>query len=138
MSRLVRPRSGKMTLLGWVTVTSRSSITSSSGASLAMTARYVERIESIAVTYLSDAGEISAEFHGRDDVDHLTYATNGTHVRFVAPGSATRGQFGLFEWNMQPHTGGPDAHFHKTFSESFFVMKGTVEFYNGDRWTLAR
>ena len=48
------------------------------------------------------------------------------------------GQFGLFEWNMQPHTGGADAHFHWTFSESFFVTSGTVEFYDGGRWQLAR
>jgi mannose-6-phosphate isomerase-like protein (cupin superfamily) len=59
-------------------------------------------------------------------------------VRFVAPGAATRGQFGLFEWNMQPRTGGADAHFHKTFSESFFVTSGTVELYDGNRWVPAR
>jgi hypothetical protein len=67
------------------------------------------------VTYLGDTGAVSAEFHAHDDVDMLTFGTSGTHVRFVAPGSATRGQFGLFEWNMRPHTGGADPHFHKTF-----------------------
>jgi mannose-6-phosphate isomerase-like protein (cupin superfamily) len=89
------------------------------------------------VTYLRDSGEISAEFHPRDNVDSLTFRTSGTHVRFVAPGAATRGQFGLFEWNMRPHTGGADPHFHKTFSESFYVMSGMVEFYDGDRWVRA-
>jgi mannose-6-phosphate isomerase-like protein (cupin superfamily) len=90
------------------------------------------------VTYVSDAGEVSAEFHARDAVETLTFRTSGTHVRFVAPGGATRGQFGLFEWNMQPHTEGADPHFHKTFSESFFVMSGTVEFYDGSNWVPAR
>jgi len=90
------------------------------------------------MTYLRDTGEISAEFHARDDVESLTFKISGTHVRFVAPGTATRGQFGLFEWNMQPHTGGADAHFHKTFSESFFVLTGTVEFFNGQRWVQGR
>jgi mannose-6-phosphate isomerase-like protein (cupin superfamily) len=90
------------------------------------------------VTYLRDTGEVSAEFHGRDEVASLTYATSGTHVRFVAPGAATRGQFGLFEWNMRPRTAGAEAHFHKTFSESFFVTSGTVEFYDGNRWLMAR
>jgi mannose-6-phosphate isomerase-like protein (cupin superfamily) len=90
------------------------------------------------MTYIGDTGEVSAEFRGRDAVESLTYATSGTHVRFVAPGSATRGQYGLFEWNMRPRTGGADAHFHKTFSESFFVMSGTVEFYNGSAWVPAR
>jgi mannose-6-phosphate isomerase-like protein (cupin superfamily) len=90
------------------------------------------------VTYARDVGEVSAEFHARHDVDALTFRTSGTHVRFVAPGAVTRGQFGLFEWNMQPHTGGAEPHFHKTFSESFFVTSGTVEFYDGSRWVPAR
>ncbi|HEU4426650.1 MAG TPA: cupin domain-containing protein [Pilimelia sp.] len=90
------------------------------------------------MTYVHDAGEVSAEFRARDEVDSLTFRTSGTHVRFVAPGSATRGQFGLFEWNMQPHTTGAEAHFHRTFSESFFVTAGTVEFYDGNRWVAAR
>jgi mannose-6-phosphate isomerase-like protein (cupin superfamily) len=90
------------------------------------------------MTYLGDTGDVSAEFHPRDDVETLTYRTSGTHVRFVAPGSATRGQFGLFEWNMKPRTGGADPHFHRTFSESFFVLSGTVEFYDGNDWTSAR
>jgi mannose-6-phosphate isomerase-like protein (cupin superfamily) len=89
------------------------------------------------VTYLHEAGEVSAEFHARDGVESLTFAASGTHVRFVAPGTATRGQYGLFEWNMQPRTAGADAHFHRTFSESFFVTAGTVEFYDGDRWIRA-
>jgi mannose-6-phosphate isomerase-like protein (cupin superfamily) len=90
------------------------------------------------VTYLRDTGEVSAQFHARDEVESLTFQTSGTHVRFVAPGAATMGQYGLFEWNMQPHTGGAEAHFHKTFSESFFVMSGMVEFFDGDRWVPAR
>lgn len=90
------------------------------------------------MTYLGSAGEASAEFHARDEVDTLTYQTSGTFVRFVAPGSATRGQFGLFEWNMRPRTGGATAHFHRTFSESFFVTAGLVELYNGERWVTAR
>jgi mannose-6-phosphate isomerase-like protein (cupin superfamily) len=92
----------------------------------------VEALSSVnPVTYVGDAGEVSAEFHARDDVERLTFRTSGTHVRFVAPGAATKGQFGLFEWNMQPRTGGADSHFHRTFSESFFVTSGTVEFYDG-------
>jgi mannose-6-phosphate isomerase-like protein (cupin superfamily) len=90
------------------------------------------------VTYLLDTPEISAEFHARDDVENLTYTTSGTHVRFVAPGSVTRGQYGLFEWNMRPNTSGADAHFHKTFSESFFVTAGYVELFDGAKWVPAR
>jgi quercetin dioxygenase-like cupin family protein len=58
-------------------------------------------------------------------------------VRFVAPGSDTDGRFGLFRWDMAPHAGGPAPHFHKTFSESFYVLHGTVRLYDGSGWVEA-
>lgn len=72
--------------------------------------------------------------------DHVTPLEVGplARVRFVAPGSDTAGRFGLFRWDMAPHAGGPAAHFHKTFSESFYVLAGTVRLYGGDRWVEAR
>jgi mannose-6-phosphate isomerase-like protein (cupin superfamily) len=30
--------------------------------------------------------------------------------------------------------GGPDAHFHRTISESFFVLSGTVKLFDGRDW----
>ena len=30
--------------------------------------------------------------------------------------------------------GGADPHFHKTFSESFYVLEGTVRLFNGETW----
>jgi mannose-6-phosphate isomerase-like protein (cupin superfamily) len=62
---------------------------------------------------------------------------SGTVARFVAPGAATAGRFGLFEWNMAALSGGPAPHFHKTFSESFFILSGTVRLYDGARWVDA-
>ena len=59
-------------------------------------------------------------------------------VRFVAPGSDTEGRLGLFRWDMAPSAGGPAAHFHKTFSESFYVLAGTVRLYDGEHWVEAR
>jgi mannose-6-phosphate isomerase-like protein (cupin superfamily) len=35
---------------------------------------------------------------------------------------------------MTPQAGGPDPHFHRTFSESFYVLSGTVRFYDGKKW----
>ena len=55
-------------------------------------------------------------------------------MQFVAPGSLTRRQFGLFRRDMTPHAGGAEPHFHRTFSESFYVLRGTVRFYDGERW----
>jgi hypothetical protein len=77
------------------------------------------------MSYSKDVGEVSARYRSAGEVPSVTYPS-GTHVVFTAPGSATSGQYGLFEWNMTGTPGGADPHFHKTFSESFYVMEGTV------------
>lgn len=56
---------------------------------------------------------------------------------FIASGRHTRGQFGLFRRDMTPHSGGPDAHYHRTFSESFYVLSGTVRVFDGQAWGVA-
>jgi quercetin dioxygenase-like cupin family protein len=88
------------------------------------------------MTYTQDVGQVSAMFHPLKDVEHHTTG-RGTVMRFTATGADTRGQFGLFEWHMQPNSGGPDAHFHKTFSESFYMTAGTVRLYDGETWVDA-
>jgi len=87
------------------------------------------------LTFVGETGEISATWRPRIEVAPLVRKTSS--VRFVAPGSVTRGQFGLFEWSMNPRAGGPDPHFHRTFSESFYVTDGTVRLYDGSRWVEA-
>lgn len=84
------------------------------------------------MSYVGDSGEISATYRPIGDVETLRRpkVTNA----FVATGSVTNGQFGLFQYTMQPHAGGPDAHFHKTFSESFYIVEGTVRLFNGEKW----
>jgi quercetin dioxygenase-like cupin family protein len=59
-------------------------------------------------------------------------------ARFVAPGSVTEGRYGLFRYDMEPRAGGPGAHFHRTFSEAFYVLVGTVRLYAGATWTDGR
>jgi len=85
------------------------------------------------VSYSKDVGEVSAHYRAAGEVPSVTYPS-GTHVVFTAPGSATSGQYGLFEWNMTGTRGGADPHFHTTFSESFYVMEGTVRLFNGETW----
>ena len=89
------------------------------------------------MSYPDDQSEVKARLRTGEDVERLTLRS-GTVARLVAPGSVTRGQFGLFEWQMPPRSGGPAAHFHKTFSESFYVMSGVVRLYNGEGWSEAR
>lgn len=35
---------------------------------------------------------------------------------------------------MGPTPSGPSPHFHRTISESFFVLSGTVRIYDGTKW----
>jgi quercetin dioxygenase-like cupin family protein len=83
------------------------------------------------VSYTGSDGESSAIF--RRGVDPLMLGT--TAATFVAPGSVTNGEFGLFRWDIPASTGGAGAHFHRRFSESFYVVSGTVTLYNGEAWS---
>jgi quercetin dioxygenase-like cupin family protein len=59
------------------------------------------------------------------------------NARFVAPGSVVNGEFGLFEIHTPP--GGPGAmpHFHRGFSESFYVLSGRLAVLGGRDWRVA-
>ena len=61
----------------------------------------------------------------------------GSRASYLATGETTRGQFGLYRWDMGAGPGGPATHFHRTISESFFVLDGVVELYDGSAWTSA-
>jgi mannose-6-phosphate isomerase-like protein (cupin superfamily) len=87
-------------------------------------------------TYHGD-GEFSATYRGADHPPDLVYP-NGNTVDYLATGRSTGGQFGLYRWNMGPRRSGPDPHFHRSLSESFFVLSGTVRIYDGTRWIDTR
>lgn len=76
--------------------------------------------------------EASAILRGASDVEELAVGTS--LARFVAPGSLTAGRYGLFRWDMAPRGGGPSAHIHRTFSEAFYVLAGTVRLFDGRDW----
>ena len=84
------------------------------------------------MSFSSDQGELSATLRTAADVETLD--TSGVSMRFVATADLTRGEFGLFLREMAPHAGGPEPHFHRTFSESFYVLEGTVKFFDGEMW----
>jgi mannose-6-phosphate isomerase-like protein (cupin superfamily) len=87
------------------------------------------------MSYHRPDGEISATYRPYSPKGDLDGPTGS--MTFVAPGSMTRRQFGLYRRDMHPHAGGPDAHFHRTFSESFYVLEGTIRFFNGRSWLEA-
>jgi mannose-6-phosphate isomerase-like protein (cupin superfamily) len=83
--------------------------------------------------YLGTEGEINATYRTPEDKPELTYP-NGNTVHYLATGATTNGQFGLYRWEMGPEPSGPSAHFHRSISESFFILAGTVRIYDGTRW----
>jgi mannose-6-phosphate isomerase-like protein (cupin superfamily) len=82
--------------------------------------------------YTGDEGEVSAVFRPAGREPELTTAT--VQAGYLATGASTNGQFGLYRWDMGAKPTGPGAHFHKTISESFFVLSGTVWLLDGEKW----
>jgi mannose-6-phosphate isomerase-like protein (cupin superfamily) len=83
--------------------------------------------------YFGDTGEVSATYRPDDSTPELVYP-NGNRVHYLATGATTNGQFGLYRWEMGPARSGPDPHFHRSISESFYILAGTVRIYNGTEW----
>lgn len=58
----------------------------------------------------------------------------GGAASYLATGATTGGRFGLYRWDMGPDAAGARPHFHRTITESFFVLSGSVRLFDGDRW----
>jgi mannose-6-phosphate isomerase-like protein (cupin superfamily) len=86
--------------------------------------------------YHDDGGEASAVVRRADAEPELTYTRGGT-VSYLATNVTTDQQFGLYRWDFGTRVSGPDPHFHRTISESFFVLSGTVRLYDGRDWVDA-
>jgi mannose-6-phosphate isomerase-like protein (cupin superfamily) len=82
--------------------------------------------------YLGVAGEASAVHRAAALPPDLR--TTATATAYLATGASTGGDFGLYRWDMTGPPTGPGPHFHRTLSESFFVLAGTVLIHDGNRW----
>src|SRR5579859_343948 len=83
--------------------------------------------------YQGASGELSAAYRGVDTGSPLT-VRSGTQVHYLATGAGTDGEFGLYRWDMAGPPAGPTPHFHRTFSESFYILSGTVQLFDGHQW----
>ena len=83
--------------------------------------------------YLGEKGEISAVYRPADKQPDLQIGAI-TSVHYLATGASTNGDFGLYRWEMGVQPSGAAPHFHRTISESFFILSGTVRVFNGERW----
>jgi mannose-6-phosphate isomerase-like protein (cupin superfamily) len=84
--------------------------------------------------YFGTTGEVSARLRRDDHEPEVVADGSGTRTHYLATGSSTAGKFGLYRWEMGPARSGPDPHFHKTISESFYILSGTVRLYDGSKW----
>ncbi|MFC5180413.1 cupin domain-containing protein [Actinomadura harenae] len=84
-------------------------------------------------TYLAEKGEVSAVLRASDAPPELRIGGR-TNVHYLATGATTDGHFGLYRWEMGAQQTGGSPHFHRTFSESFFVLDGKVDLFDGDSW----
>ena len=87
--------------------------------------------------YLGETGLTNAARRPAGQEPDLRYRSGGT-VHYLATGESTNGQFGLYRWEMAAAPSGPDPHFHRTISESFYVLGGTIRLYDGTTWIDGR
>ncbi|WP_418958917.1 cupin domain-containing protein [Streptomyces tritici] len=87
--------------------------------------------------YHGETGEITATYRPAGAPPELV-SGNGTQTRYLATTASTGGEFGLYQVDMTPRAGGPSTHFHRTISETFYVLDGTVRIFDGARWVDAR
>lgn len=86
--------------------------------------------------YHANRGEVTARFRpSSTPADLGASAANPLH--YLATGAQTAGQFGLYRSDFAPHANGPGPHFHKTITESFYVLSGTMSLYDGTQWVDA-
>jgi mannose-6-phosphate isomerase-like protein (cupin superfamily) len=86
--------------------------------------------------YFGDTGEVSARLRRNAAQPELVNSRGGT-VEYLALGGDTNGEFGLYRWNFGTGKGGPDPHFHRTIGESFYILSGVVQLYDGTEWVAA-
>lgn len=93
--------------------------------------------------YLGETGKINALFRPAStpaDFVSPPVATTGANVaqgtayHYLSTTDSTDGEYGLYKVDMGPEFAGPSTHFHRSMSESFFILSGTMRLYDGRRW----
>ena len=86
--------------------------------------------------YLGGGGKASATVRLATEPPELDQRTSRTS--YLATGARTDGDFGLYRWDFKGPPSGPDPHFHRSISESFFVLSGEVQLFDGRQWATGR
>lgn len=83
--------------------------------------------------YHDDDGEVSATYRRADQEPEIGIGS-AVALSYLATGASTQGDFGLYRWEARSRSAGAAPHFHKTMSESFFVISGAVQLFDGEEW----
>ncbi|MET0520928.1 MAG: cupin domain-containing protein [Jiangellaceae bacterium] len=78
----------------------------------------------------------TATYRPDETAPDLVYPS-GTRVHYLSTGASTDGLFGLYRWECGPGVIGPAPHFHRSISESFYILSGVIRVYDGRRWLSA-
>ena len=87
--------------------------------------------------YRGTAGEASARLRPDETEPEIRFRSGGT-CEYLATGDQTGATFGLYRWTFGETESGPDPHFHRAITESFYVLSGEVQLYDGTAWRTGR
>ena len=82
--------------------------------------------------YLGAGGEVTAAFRPAEVAPEVALGPE-SWLHYLATGASTDREFGLYRVQLAPG-GGTSTHFHRTVSEAFFVLSGTLRLYDGSAW----
>ncbi|GJF23752.1 MULTISPECIES: cupin domain-containing protein [Streptomyces] len=72
------------------------------------------------------------------DTRTIRLGAGGSTVEVLAAAAETSGHVSIYRWRMATSSRGPSAHFHTTFSETFIVEDGEVDYFDGRVWRTLR
>ncbi|MFF7341760.1 cupin domain-containing protein [Streptomyces sp. NPDC008163] len=68
----------------------------------------------------------------------IRLGVGGSTIEVLAAPAETSGTVSIYRWRMSPSSRGPAPHFHTTFSETFIVEEGEVDYFDGQAWRTLR
>ncbi|CAM5513562.1 Cupin domain-containing protein OS=Streptomyces tendae OX=1932 GN=GUR47_37495 PE=4 SV=1 [Streptomyces tendae] len=64
----------------------------------------------------------------------IRLGAGGSTIEVLTDPAETSGIVSIYRWRMSPSSRGPAPHFHTTFSETFIVEEGEVDYFDGHAW----
>ena len=84
------------------------------------------------IRYDAAGPALSARHVAADAPPDLVTPTSA--IRYLAGARHGDSELGVFRYSLTERRSGPDPHFHRTMSESFFVLSGQVRIFDGRTW----